>query len=537
MATPRVPEIDTVLVVRELPGGDCSVFPLADPSLVSFGELEACLEEQRLFLAEHLGQARPEVVARFSHGPDVSRHETTVVVPRPDLPQRLQVRTPVPVPAAVIPSGRSRWVVLLPLAHTFHLDARDDLDEAIRRETLRVCLARQLDGAEYRDLLLAPGTVRLERLRLAVATEDRTPTASGPVSPRQRLAESRQRQHALSVLASVARPLHARVVHEPAAALAGRAREQAQLSALLGGRERASVLLVGRDKVGKSALLHDWIRAERRSHRTRLVFATSAARLVAGMSGLGQWQERVRRVMAAAETLDAIVCFESLAELFGDRPDGLVDLPGALKPWMDERRVRIVGEMTPEALAASEARWAAFLGGFHRITAPPLSREDTAEPLRGRAARAPDLTLAADTISAMLELGDRYLPYEAWPISKGGPSTPCWMRPSRSARTTSWRCSCLGELIPPMSRATTSSTPTARASSTGSGRPGSTTPRIQASSCRSPAPSTSRSTAGCARAGRTPACRTHWTWPSSRLSSKITSFRCTCCSGPAPTPP
>jgi ATP-dependent Clp protease ATP-binding subunit ClpC len=415
MSSPAIPQIETVVVVRELAGGECSVFPLADPSLVSFGEREACLEEQRLFLADHLAQARPEIIARFSHLPDVFLHEVPVVVARPDLPPRLRVRVGVPVVAAVIPRGRDRWVTLLPFAHTFYLGPREDLDESIRRETLRVCLARQLDGNEYRDLLLPSGTLRLERLTLGLESEDRAAAASGSVSVRRRLAESRQRKQALRILASVARPLHDRGRLERVPRLTGREREQAQLRSLLGGSERNAILLVGHDRVGKSALLHDWIRTEGREPHSRLVFATSAARLVAGMSGLGQWQERVRRVMAAAETLDAVLCFESLSELFGDRPQALVDIPGVLKPWLEERRVRVIGEITPEALAFAEARFAPFLGGFHRVALEPLGPAETTEALRLRAAQERDLTVTGDALSAILELGERYLPYESWP--------------------------------------------------------------------------------------------------------------------------
>src|SRR5207244_1446668 len=56
----------TILVVREHASGDVSMYPLADPTLVSHGPEATCLVEQRVFLTEHLARAAPEIVARYA---------------------------------------------------------------------------------------------------------------------------------------------------------------------------------------------------------------------------------------------------------------------------------------------------------------------------------------------------------------------------------------------------------------------------------------------------------------------------------------
>src|SRR4029079_3332634 len=65
------------------------------------------------------------------------------------------------------------------------------------------------------------------------------------------------------------------------------------LAEALVGPAASSVLLIGKAGVGKTAVIHDLVR-----HRERLglgaapFWSTSGARLVAGMTGFGMWQER-----------------------------------------------------------------------------------------------------------------------------------------------------------------------------------------------------------------------------------------------------
>jgi ATP-dependent Clp protease ATP-binding subunit ClpC len=413
---PAALELQTLIMVRELQDGSVCCFPLADPTLVSVGERSAALVEQRLFLEEHLREQRPEVIARFSFPPQTRLEELDLPLGRPDLPPRLQLSRPVTVACVVIPHGRDHWVVVPAISHTFHVSPEEDLRQAVSEEVARLVAARETTPQEFLALL-PPCSQQLERLTV------RLPPREAPVrSPGAPLSRSAEAMAATSrkVLDSVGRRLDGGGAAASGPGLLEREQELADLAALLGGRSRASVLLVGVAGAGKSALLHAWIRASREGDGARPIYALSAARLVAGMSGFGQWQERVHRVLHAAETLDAVLVFDSLGELFGDRPEEGVNLAGSMRPFLEEGRVRVVGELRPEEVDAYQAKHAGFLSCFERMTVEPFDSARAArvvQRLVDHAARfeAGRPRLDPEAVQTLIDLLDRYSPQAAYP--------------------------------------------------------------------------------------------------------------------------
>ncbi|MDF2692534.1 MAG: ATPase with chaperone, two ATP-bindingdomain [Labilithrix sp.] len=426
---PPVPKIDLVTLglVRDLGSGDSIVALAAEPALASFGDEENALLEAKMFLTEHLAKAEPETVARFALPEGTTLHALDVTIPRADLPRRWNVDTPVRMSCLVIPTvpntkgQRDRWVMIVPLGHTFFATATEDLDEAITSEVKRIVAAREPTPLEWLDLL-PPRHEQLERLEVSFERSSNVEIAKG-ANLRKRIAEHEARKHAVSVLESVAEPLHAglargrRMTPRP---FPLRDDELSLLRSMLGSDDRASVLVVGKERVGKTGLFRTWLEREHEVNRPRFVYATSGARLIAGMSGFGQWQERVRRVMEAAHLLDAILYFDDLADLFADRPGGHVDIASAMRPWLEDARVRVVGEMREDVLERVEARNGGFFSCFGRVRLEPF---DAARALKvllevstEQATREPERpVLTPEGSAALVELADRYLPYESFP--------------------------------------------------------------------------------------------------------------------------
>jgi ATP-dependent Clp protease ATP-binding subunit ClpC len=411
-------ELRTLILVRELFDGSELCLPVASPELVSFGDDGAGLTEQRLFLEEYLPDQPPEVLARFSCPAETELVELDVELPRWDLPDRLQLKTSITVGCVVFPHGRDRWVLVPAVGHTFHCGPSEDLKQALADEVRRMVTASEPTPLEYLAVL-PPREHRLEELLLTIDRSALLVPGRGR-ERRRAIAERKQRADALKILESVSVPLHDSDDVQNGPPLVGRQHELELLEGLLGGTHRQSALLVGTDLVGKTALFHGWLRRRREAGRTVQAFATSGAQLIAGMSGLGQWQERVRRVMEAAERLDAVLYFDNLGDLLSDHAGSGVDIAGTMRPYLDDGRVRICGELRPESLDFFESRQPGFIAVLQRVRVEPMTVEQAREVLEARVAHAARHAphrpnLAPEALQPLLDLVDRYQPYQPHP--------------------------------------------------------------------------------------------------------------------------
>lgn len=413
MADTRQLELHSLALLRTLSSGPTLSMLMGDPALGSFGDEETVLLEARMYLAEALATAAPELVARHGFANTARLEFVSVLLARPDLPRRLALTIPLRFACLVLPTkdGVGAWVVVPAIEHTFFLREDEELADITEAEIRRVVIARDYDPAAFLALFPAEGE-RLETLDFAVVR-----SAGEASGAKGSLAALEARKSALEVLALSAEPVHARLAGT-LPPMSGRAREKQELATLLGSKMRGSVLLVGDERVGKSTILLNWLQTARDAGS--LVFATSGARLIAGMSGFGQWQERVRRVMEAAHTLDAILWMSDLGDLFSDRPGSVVDIPSAMRRFLDENKVRVVGEVKSDLLERLTPRNAAFFACFSHVRVEPMSKAETLDALahRGEFARVhePDQpTLDAGARSAVLELTDRYMPYACLP--------------------------------------------------------------------------------------------------------------------------
>jgi ATP-dependent Clp protease ATP-binding subunit ClpC len=407
----------TLIALHEESSGACVAYPVMRPEWAAFGDRDDVLTELRLFLEAQVRKLSAPEVAHLHLAPDVSGRLVPVTLGRVDLPHALRHASEVVFPCALIPKGDAHWVVILPLRHSFFVEPDEPLVPAIRAEAERLIRALEPTPSQWLDLLPAP-TVDLELLEVQLAERDEERGAAAGLA--RKLTRLAERRAAREMLDHVGRPLHGQT--RGAAPCVGREQEQAALGALLAAPTRSGVVLVGPEGSGKSAVFRSWLGSVGRDAE-RLVWATSGAQLIAGQSGLGQWQERLRRVLESASRLDAILYFDDLADLFGDKAGGFVDLASGVKPFVDDGRVRVVGELTSEVLDELRQRDPSFLALFHVIAVPAMSRDDAARALHAhvvsdtrRAGNAPDAPLLTpETERVILTLTERYVPYRAFP--------------------------------------------------------------------------------------------------------------------------
>jgi ATP-dependent Clp protease ATP-binding subunit ClpC len=402
----------TQAVRRQLPSEHDELMPVAAPQVTAYGPEAKTRGELELALSELPDEARPTTVARLLL-PDGVRIETVdALLPRPEMPGRLSRAQPARIPVIVVPEPRQGfepsgyWVFVPVIGHGCYVARGESVQERLATElaVLPSALALDLDGWK-RLMTWAPTT--LEPIEVELAT---TPLAQA--KGRTALADAERRRQALATLEASGH----RVKPDPVP-LVGRDNELAELSRALDHRRRRSVLLVGEQAAGKSALVMAWAAG----NGGRELWATSASELIAGASGLGEWQARVASVLAAAETLDAILYFDDFGALFADRPaEGGIALGAAIRRHVVDGRIRVIGELTAVALDRAERMDVSLIGAMLRVAVPPMDPATTiaactawAECWARTQPQRPQI--ASATVPTAVDLAGRYLPYRAFP--------------------------------------------------------------------------------------------------------------------------
>jgi ATP-dependent Clp protease ATP-binding subunit ClpC len=166
----------------------------------------------------------------------------------------------------------------------------------------------------------------------------------------------------------------------------GRDREVEELTRLLTARERRPMLLVGPRQSGKTTILHEHVHrtvAQRKSpfQARQNVWLLSPQRLIAGMSYLGQWEQRLLAILKTARKRDHLLYFDDLLGAYrsGMSRDSKLCVADVLKPYVERGEVRVLAEMTHEKWQVWRERDRGFADLFHVI---PVSETDDRETLR-----------------------------------------------------------------------------------------------------------------------------------------------------------
>ena len=188
-------------------------------------------------------------------------------------------------------------------------------------------------------------------------------------TPKQLAAEEAALEPKKSVLREVATDL----TREALPAIYERDELVAQLARMLSGKPQRSVLLVGPSGVGKTALLHEVVRQRKQLQLGVSKFwSTSGARLVAGMSGFGMWQERCQQLIRETTKARAIVHLGNLVELLdvGKSISQNQGIASFLRPAIARGELPAVAECTDAQLSVVEKEDPQLLAAFEQLAVP-----------------------------------------------------------------------------------------------------------------------------------------------------------------------
>lgn len=159
--------------------------------------------------------------------------------------------------------------------------------------------------------------------------------------------------------------------------------EVARLEQAFRSSKRAPQLILGPRKVGKTSLIHEMVRrhhqAQKKDARGRRFWLLSPQRLISGMSYLGQWEARLLSILKYASDKNLVLVFDDLLGLFsaGVSRDSNLCVADVLKPYLQQQKVRILGECTPEGLSILRERDRGFADLFALHHLRETSQQDT----------------------------------------------------------------------------------------------------------------------------------------------------------------
>src|SRR4051794_27685130 len=209
--------------------------------------------------------------------------------------------------------------------------------------------------------------------------------------------------------------------------LIGRQKEIERVIQILSRRTKNNPALIGEPGVGKTAIVEGL--AQRiinndvpETLQGKRVLALDIGALVAGTKYRGEFEERLKKVVAEIKDTGSILFIDELHTLVGaGAAEGAVDAANILKPALSRGELQTIGATTLDEYRKYIERDAALERRFQPVTVDEPSPEDTLEILRGIVGlyeehhhlKITDEALKAAAALAARYVTDRFLPDKA----------------------------------------------------------------------------------------------------------------------------
>ena len=199
----------------------------------------------------------------------------------------------------------------------------------------------------------------------------------------------------------------------------GRQREIETVLQILSRKHKNNPALIGEPGVGKTAVVEgvaQYIAAGRvpEQLRGKRLFALDMASLIAGTKYRGEFEERVRDLLAEVQRAQNIILFvDEMHTLVGaGAAEGAIDAANLLKPALGRGLIQLIGATTLTEYRKFIEKDAALERRFRPVQVREPSREETREileGLRGGLEAHHRLPISDAAIAAAVELSCRYL--------------------------------------------------------------------------------------------------------------------------------
>lgn len=155
-------------------------------------------------------------------------------------------------------------------------------------------------------------------------------------------------------------------------------------------RDHRPILLLGPVACGKTTLIEEHVYRQcvkrRAAHRNKKnVWLLDPQRLIAGMSYVGQWENRLLSIIEIAKKRKDILYFQDLIGLFsaGVSAQSSLNIGRVIRPFIERREIRVLAEISPDAYRVLRELDRSFSDLFHIIPVKESTEEETHRMMLG----------------------------------------------------------------------------------------------------------------------------------------------------------